>query len=150
MSDLVIKLILIAAVAGGLLWAAYGVVSHFENRGRVKEAAVWQPKLAAAEANILKARAEAEGARADLERLRQEYQAQGEAVAKLTAEADARQAQVKKLLADIQANSRRYQAEVERLTGIAMGPPTKPETNCADADRVLRDLALARLRIHNP
>lgn len=147
MSDIVVKLIVLAAVAAGLLWAAHGVVSHFEAKGRAKEAAVWKPKLAEAEAATTRAEAERDGARADLEKLRSEYRAQGEAVAKLAAESAARQDQVKKLLADIAANSRKAQAEIDRLVAVATGPATPLEDSCESADRVLRELALARLRV---
>jgi hypothetical protein len=147
MSDLVVKLIVLAAVAAGLLMVAYGVVNHFEARGRAKEAAEWAPKLAAAQAATLTAKAEAEGARADLASLRADYQAQGEAVARLAAESKAKADQVKKLLADIAKNSRQFQAEIDRLQGIATGPVTPAEGNCENADHVLRALFVERLRV---
>jgi hypothetical protein len=130
---------LVVALFAGVMW--------LEGIGYDRAEKKYKPLLVTANANVATWKTAAEAVQADNALVRAELTRQSGAVDALHELAAAALARKDQELAALRARSAATLAEVGRLSAIANGPPAATQAEaCTDAETILRDLAVGRLR----
>jgi small-conductance mechanosensitive channel len=143
LSPLLLKLIGVGAVA--LL--AVAAVKYVEHQGYKKAEAKYKPQLEKCMDAIAERDNLLRGLQADADQLKAALHEQTQALGALEVQARAAATAKDRALSALAAREAALQVEIGRLTAIVVGPPANtPQEACDEAERILRNLAIERMR----